>query len=83
MTHASGYAFFRTLTAKPGKTDFTRFEKDVKITLATLGETLVDQERSSIKLHVSDEDGDEADTQTFVLANFVPGRVRLQNAFGR
>jgi hypothetical protein len=68
------------MTAKPGKTEFVRNGGDIRITLATLGETLVDQERSSIKLHVSFADDEEEETLTFVLANFVPGKVRLQNA---
>ncbi|KAF9518092.1 hypothetical protein BS47DRAFT_373421 [Hydnum rufescens UP504] len=67
-----------TLTAQPGKSEAIRFPKDVKISLVTLGETLVDQERSSVKLHVSDEDGDEAEKQSFVLANFVPGKIEAQ-----
>jgi len=67
-----------TLTAKPGKTELVRFAKDVRISLVTLGETIVDQERSSVKLHVSDEDEDETEKQTFVLANFVPGKIEAQ-----
>lgn len=48
---------------------------DVKLSLIVLDEKLVDQGRTSIKVYQADPEEDEE--TTFVLANLIPGKVRL------
>lgn len=65
----------RSQTFAPGsKIELKRIPCDVKLSLVTLDEKLVDQGRSSVKLTQNDPEEDE--TITFVLANLIPGKVR-------
>lgn len=57
----------------PGKAELQRIDCDIRISLVVLDEKLVDQERSSVKIVQHDTDDD--DSTTFVLANFIPGKV--------
>src|SRR5258705_12368122 len=46
---------------------------DIKITGVTFDENLVDQGRTSVKVHL--HDAESGDTASFVLANLLPGKV--------
>ena len=46
---------------------------DIKITGVTFDEKLVDQERTSVKVHVQDRESGK--TASFVLANLIPGKA--------
>jgi len=65
-------------TLAPGKSELKRIDCDIRISLATLDEKLVNQERSSVKLIQHEIEEDEADTTTFVLANLIPGKIEAQ-----
>ena len=65
----------RSQTLAPGKSELKRIDCDIRISLATLDEKLVNQERSSVKLIQHEIEEDEADTTTFVLANLIPGKA--------
>ena len=63
-----------TIKAGQGIVDFESLPKDVRVTLITLDADLVDNERSSLKIHQVDEEDDNAAT-AFVAANLIPGKV--------
>lgn len=70
-------SLFRSQTLAPGtKTELTRMVPcDIKLSLVTLDEKLVDQGRTSIK--IIQNDPEEEESVTFVLANLIPGKVSL------
>ncbi|KAF8324488.1 uncharacterized protein EI90DRAFT_3157396 [Cantharellus anzutake] len=51
-------------------------ELAIKITGVTFDETLVNNERTSVKAHVKDEESDKP--VSFVLANLIPGKIESQ-----
>lgn len=76
---------------EPGKRFELAAAADISIGQASLHETLVDQNRSSLKIHytsIEDDDEDEDEDQTSkdikddetkasVIANFIPGAVSI------
>jgi hypothetical protein len=81
-----------SLELLPKKKYNLQVERDIRISLATLGEQIADHKsRSSIKLHVEEENEDDEDerddaapssiVKTTVIGNLTPGKVRLDRTF--
>src|SRR5260370_22280296 len=73
--HVSDCVHGRAQKLEPGKkiTLDQQEDLDIKITGVTFDENLVDQGRTSIKVHV--QDGESKRTTSFVLANLIPGKA--------
>ena len=73
--NVSDCVYGRAQKLEPGKkVKLDRQEDlDIKITGVTFDENLVDQGRTSVKVHLHDEES--GDTTSFVLANLLPGKV--------
>jgi hypothetical protein len=77
----------RSQELTPGKTHVLEVDVDVRIALATLGDVVANDKRTSVKLHRSppiadsddeDDDGEEdleGEKRTTVIANLTPGKV--------